>query len=182
MTKPGKSRRGISLVELLVVMSLGAGLLTTSAVVLHRIMHSHGKTRNFLAASRSGLRLSEQFRSDVHHATKVTASDLDAPVVLRLQLGEARAIEYSHVDGTLRRTQLDGEKITSREEYSFPAGSQLAIREQPSPRLVSLSITSTPGDAGGPAQPGFATAVHLLIEAQPGRNSRYRDVETEASR
>lgn len=175
-----RERRGISLVELLVVMSLGSVLLTTSAVVLHQIMHSHGKTRNFLAASRSGLRLSEQFRSDVHRAREVTTNQLDQDIVLRLQLGEAKVIEYSHVDGTVRRTQRDGEKTVSREEYSFPIGSHVAIHEESSPRLLRLSI-STPGDPAGSAQPGFATAVYLQIEAQVGRDSRYTDVEMEAT-
>jgi prepilin-type N-terminal cleavage/methylation domain-containing protein len=175
-----KVRRGVSLVELLVVMSLGTVVLTTSAVVLHRMMHSHGKTRSVLAASRSGLRLSDQFRSDVHRATKVTTNDLPEGIVLQLQLGETNVIQYSHVAGVVRRTELEGEIVASREEYAFPANSQLTIREQSSPSLVSLSIRSMPGDPGGPAQHGFATAVHLLIEARPGRDSRYTDVESEA--
>ena len=176
-----KERRGVSLVELLVVMSLGALLLTTSGVVLHRIMHSHGKTRNFLAASRSALRLSDQFRRDVHRAREATTDGLPEGVVLRLQLGESRVVEYSHVDDLVRRTQLEGEKTAAREEYSFPRGSQVSVREQSSPRLLGLSVTSTPGDAAGPPQPGFATAMHLLIEAQVGRDSRFTDVETEAT-
>jgi hypothetical protein len=175
-----KKRRGASLVELLVVMSLGAGLLTTSAVVLHRIMHSHGKARHFLAASRSALRLSDQFRSDVHRARKVTKDNLDAPVVVRLELGDAGVVEYSYVAGLVRRAQIKEGKVASRDEYSFPANSRLTIHEQPSPRLVSLSIASTPGDAGGPAQQGFATAVYLQIEAEMGRDSRYTDVDAEA--
>jgi hypothetical protein len=180
MKKLLKERRGASLVELLVVMSLGAGLLTTSAVVLHRIMHSHGKTRHFLAASRSALRLADQFRSDVHRARKVTTDDLTEPVVVRLELGEASIVEYSHVAGMVRRTQVTKGEVASREEYSFPASSKLTIREQPSPRLVTLSITSTPGDVGGPAQQRFATAVYLQIEAQVGRDGRYTDVDAEA--
>lgn len=174
-----KKRRGASLVELLVVMSLGAGLLTTTAVVLHRVMHSHGKTRHFLDASRSALRLSDQFRSDVHRARKVTKDNLDAPIVVRLELGAADIVEYTHEGGVVRRTELKQDKVASREEYIFPANSKLIIRELPSPPLVSLSISSTPGDAGGPAQQGFATAVYLLIEAQAGRDSRYTDVDAE---
>lgn len=175
-----KEHRGVSLVELLVVMSLGTMLLTTSAVVLHRMMQSHGKTRHFLDASRSALRLSEQFRSDVHRAREATTDDLPPEIVLRLQLGEATVVEYRHAAGLVRRTQLVGEKVTSREEYAFPAGSRLTIREQMSPRLLSLAITSMPGDAGGPAQQGFATAIHLQIDAQPGRDSRYADAAWEA--
>lgn len=180
MNNTWKHRRGVSLVELLVVMSLGAGLLTTSAVALHRIMHVHGKARNFLAASHSGLRLADQFRRDVHRATQVSITNLDAPLVLRLQLGEAQVVEYSHLGGTVRRTQSDGANV-SREEYSFPAESQVSIREESSPRLLSLSITSQPGDGAGPAQQGFATAVHLQVVAQVGRDSRYTDMDTEAS-
>jgi prepilin-type N-terminal cleavage/methylation domain-containing protein len=180
MKEPLEGRRGVSLVELLVVMSLSSMLLTTSAVVLHRMMHSHGKTRHFLDASRSALRLAAQFRSDVHRAQEVTTDNLPPDIVLRLQLGESDVVQYSHVGGLVRRTQLVREEVISREEYAFPAGSQLAIREQMSPRLLSLSIKSMPGDAGGPVQHGFATAVHLQIDAQPGRDSRYTDVASEA--
>src|SRR5438045_3775634 len=150
MKKFLKARRGVSLVELLVVMSLSSVLLTTSAVVLHRMMLSHGKTRNVLAASRSALRLSDQFRSDVHRATGVTTENLDAPVVARLQLDGSNVVEYSYADGVVRRTRITDDKVTSREEYIFPANSQLAVG-QSSPPLLSLSITSQPGDAGGPA-------------------------------
>jgi hypothetical protein len=171
-----RKRPGVSLVELLVVMSLSTIFLTTSAVVLHRLMQSQGKTRDFFAASRNGLRLADQFRSDVHRARSATTDNLPAGVILRLQLSAAQAAEYQHLAGVVRRTLLENDQTVSREEFVFPAASRVEVRQAQTPRLLSLSIIHTPGDEEGPAQQSFATAVHLLVEAQPGRDRRYTDL------
>lgn len=171
-----KTRRGVSLVELLVVMSACSALLTISAVLLHRMMHSQTKTRAFFAVQRSGLRLAEQFRSDVHRAASATTDDLPDQVVLRLQLTASQQVEYRYAAGIVQRTLLEGDKTVGREEFVFPPSSEMTVSKQDSPSLIVLSVTSTPGDPGGPAQQSFATPVHLRVEARPSRDQQYAGV------
>src|SRR5206468_8588477 len=99
-----KIRRGASLVELLVVMSACTSILTTSVVLVHRVMHVQSKARSSLAAQRSALRLSEQFRRDVDQTHDALANDLPAEVVLQLQLPEKQTVEYRYLAGVVRRT------------------------------------------------------------------------------
>ena len=70
-------------------------ILTMSAGLVHRAMHAQSATRAFFDGERSALRLSEQFRADVHQAATAT---VEAParndgVFLRLRLAGDQAIE-----------------------------------------------------------------------------------------
>jgi type II secretory pathway component PulJ len=174
-----KFRRGVSLAELLVVMSLCSLLLTTSAVVLHRMMHSQHKTQHSLAAARNGLRLADQFRRDAHLARTVTTEELPENVLVKLQISDQQTAQYEHAGGIIRRLLFEGEQTVAREEYAFPAGSQVAIAAQTLPPLLRLSVINTPGGEGGPAQQAFDTAVHLRIDAQPGLEKRFTDVSSQ---
>lgn len=171
-----RSRRGVSLAELLIVMSLCSLLLTTSAVVLHRIMRSQLKTREFLSACHSSQRLADQFRGDVHRARSVTTEGLPEGAILKLQLSDTQIAEYQQANGVIHRMLVDGEKTIARDEFAFPANSHIAVSQQRSPPLVTLSVTSTPDDERGPAQQAYAVAIHLRVDAQPGRDRRFADV------
>lgn len=173
-----KARRGVSLVELLVVMTACTALLTTSAVVLHRMMHAQTKTRAFLAVQRNGLRLSEQFRGDVHRAKSAATDDLPAGTIVRLQLDESQSVEYLDSAGIVQRLLLDDDEVVGREEFVFPSGSKLTTsREEPD--LLTFSVTCDPDDPGGPGLQAFATPVHLRITARLGGNWRYAEAPTE---
>ena len=64
-----KSRRGVSLTELLMLMSSCTMILSLCAVLLHRVMRVEIESRSIVAAERTSERLSHQFRQDVHQAT-----------------------------------------------------------------------------------------------------------------
>lgn len=59
-------RRGVSLIELLVVMSAATVILTLSTGLIHRIMHAQSKARGLAEIERTTLRLGNRFRRDVH--------------------------------------------------------------------------------------------------------------------
>ena len=68
-----KSRRGVSLTELLLLMSSYTMILSMCTVLLHRVMHVEIESRSFVDAERTSERLSRQFRQDVHQATAAEA-------------------------------------------------------------------------------------------------------------
>jgi hypothetical protein len=174
-----KSRRGVSLIELLLIMSACTVILTMSAALMHRVMHTHSKARAFGDVERTSLRLANQFRQDVHAANDANVgTDLGKGVILRLQLPGEERIEYGHRQGKVTRVTWEANKATSREEFAFPAEIELQIRRN-MPRMVLLSITSLPintaadslaADAAERPMIAFLVPVSLQVEAMLGRN------------
>src|SRR2546423_5521940 len=147
---PGAARRGVSLVELLVVMSAATVILTTTAALMHRIMLAHSKSRAFVDCERTSLRLANAFRSDVHQAISATTTDEPPPegIFLQLELPAGQRLEYHREASAVARILRDGERIASRETFSFPAGIDIAIKKDG--RLLALSIDSRPSEVPFP--------------------------------
>ncbi len=80
-------RRGKSLVEMLVVITLLGGLIGTSGTVIHRLMRAERAVSADLVLQRSVTELAEQFRADVHAATQATLLDEGNGLRLTLSAG-----------------------------------------------------------------------------------------------
>jgi hypothetical protein len=136
-------RRAVSLIELLLAMSACTVILTMSATLIHRVLHVQSKSRAIFDGERAAMRLSDQFRHDVHAAAaaETNGASLGAGVILRLQLEGGETVEYRRAEGTVLRVVLDGDATQAREQFNFPADIDLTVRKE-SPGLVTLSITS----------------------------------------
>jgi hypothetical protein len=164
-----KSRRGASLVELLMVMSAATVVLTMSASLIHRLLHAQSKARAFSDVERTSLRLAQVFRQDVHQATSAMGEpDLGERAFLRLVLPENQTIEYGRQDASIVRLLLEESRTIARDQFLFPEGIELAIR-QDEPELIVLTIHSRPGEmpaADGPSQVSpYAVPVNLQVQA-----------------
>ncbi|MEX2316009.1 MAG: hypothetical protein WD669_02585 [Pirellulales bacterium] len=174
-----KSRRAISLVELLVVLSASTVILTMSAVLVHRAMHAQSHARAFYNVERTALRLSEQFRRDVHQAATASASAGDRPdgVFLRLQLADGQSLEYGQRNGDVTRTLSQSNKVLSRDTFAFPPSIKLTLREEARPRRLALSITADPAETpdtnGKLPWTAHSQRVSLQTEAVLARDSRF---------
>jgi hypothetical protein len=138
------ARRGMTLVELMVIISATSVVLTTSAALMHGVMHTQKATRAFFDAERSAVRLSNQFRSDVHEATDATidAGATGEEAFVSLQLSGNTTTRYRYVDGKVLRVQTrDGGGI-AREEFVFPPSAVLKIELVDTPRRLVLSLTT----------------------------------------
>src|SRR5688500_18291789 len=94
-----RRRHGISLIELLAVLSGCSVVLGLTASLLHQTMRAQSHTRDFFDVERNAQRLARQFRSDVHAAAADSIDDIDAEGVsdgelLRLQLPDGQTIRY----------------------------------------------------------------------------------------
>src|SRR4051812_6095732 len=127
--RSAKCRRGMSLTELLLLMSSCTIILTTSAVLLHRVMRIQVDSRAFMNSERAGTRLSHQFRQDVHQAAaaELDRSKLKKDVFLQLRFADNQIIEYGYAGGTVSRTLSRGEKITARDEFVFQPTCTFAV-------------------------------------------------------
>jgi type II secretory pathway component PulJ len=173
------SRRAVSLIELIVAMSACTVILTTSAMLVHRVMHAHSRVRSFYDVERSAWRLSEQFGRDVHQAraAAVTGDPHEEGAFLRLQLTDGENLEYRHENGNVWRNLLRGDQTASRDEFSFPPNVRLAIREEDTPRRLTLSVTAdphtTPGIDGKSPWNEYSTRVSVEAAATVGRDWRF---------
>jgi prepilin-type N-terminal cleavage/methylation domain-containing protein len=174
-----KTRRGVSLIELLVVLSASTVILTMSAALVHRVMHIYSQARAFHNVERNTLRLSEQFRRDGHQAMAATALDgsRNDGVFLRLQLADGQTLEYREVSGSVSRTRSQGDKTLSRDAFTFPPNIKLSLREDGRPRRLILSITAAPVETpdmnGKSPWTAHSQRVNLQAEVVLGRDGRF---------
>jgi hypothetical protein len=175
-----RSRRAVSIVELLVVMSASTLVLTLTSVMIVRAMRVQMQSRAYCDIERNSLRLAEQFRRDVHQAQAVPKlGDAEDEEFLRLQPVDGGQVTYrmerSSDGGTVLRLRSTSGKPDSREEFVFPATCELAIQELQSPQRLALTITSaTEVAAGADGKPRVNTAlipVSFRVEAVVGRDS-----------
>ena len=89
-------RRGISLIELIVVISGVSVVLGVSVGLLHRVMRTQSNTRHFFDSERAAMRLSGQFRKDIHAASEVFVSDnsTEGKPLIHLTLHDGWAVDY----------------------------------------------------------------------------------------
>ncbi len=172
-----KSRRGISLTELMVLMSATTMILSMSAVLLHRVMRVQVDSRAFADVERSAARLSRQFRQDAHRATTVTveSAKLKSNVLVELQLPMNETIEYSRANGNILRTDSRSGKVASREEFAFQPTCKVSVTNAPTPNFVVLSVTAPRLDAKSSKEDQLqsyrAAPIGLQVEAGLNRDA-----------
>ena len=165
-----RRRRAMSLVELTVVMSSCTLILTLTTVLIHRVMRHQSQTRLFFDGQRSGMRLSEQFRRDVHEATTAVTTELPEGVFLRLPGREEQSIDYQRTERGILRVKMAGEGISSRDEFRFPDAVEAVVRRQEAPPLIILEVKPRHDASGGSPRPNaFSTPTHLQVQAHLGR-------------
>ena len=164
-------RRGVSLAELLLAMSACSVILTMSVGMIHRVMHTQSRTRSFFDGERAALRISRQFRQDVHSArSAVTDADRLVPeVLLQLEMEDEQTIEYRRVNAGLQRVLLEKDEVHSREEYAVQVEMGASFRQE-SPPLVVLSIVpeKPAGQSGQSLARPVTKPVSLYVEARLG--------------
>jgi hypothetical protein len=141
-----RARRGISLSELLVVMTACTALMTLSSQLVCRVMRIQVESRGLADAERNTMRLAGNFRSDVHRAQSFAidpAAAGEAPF-LRIVLAGGRSVAYSRQSGAVLRQESGAEQPTAREEFKLPAAAELNVRELDSPQRLELTLSVDP--------------------------------------
>lgn len=137
-----KSRPGVSLIELTVVISVGAMLIALAAVTFTRILRMRGSAQEHLERTTQTARLAEQFRRDVWSAR--SASEVEEPAK-KLTLNEAanRRVEYEIIQGGLQRTAFEGDKAFTPNVFRLPGAEVLTFSSEGAQgSKVSLLIAS----------------------------------------
>lgn len=167
------TRRGISLIEVVLLLSTSAVVLTMSGQLIHRILHAQSRATALLAVERDALRLAAQFRRDVRHANDAVLDAAASDQRMTLLVSEDQRIEYRLAGGQVRRVLVEGEQAVAQEEFVFSLGTMGAFSELESPRRMALSL-ETPAVADLDRQqsvlPRYLAPVCLRVEACLGED------------
>jgi hypothetical protein len=179
------SRPGVSLTEMLVLMSSCTLILSMSAMLLHRVMRIEVDSRSSIDAERTCSRLAHQFRDDAHQATSFSIKNdkSTAGEFLLLQLPQDQTVAYSRTDSGIERALSRKGKVVARDEFAFQRSCTVDIREEQSPKRVILTVASPVLDQSGDTTkqvPSLkAIPMGLVIEACVGRDERLTRLSSE---
>jgi len=173
----------MTLVELTVIISAAAVVLSTSAVLMHQIMRIQKKSQAFFDAERSAVRLSKQFRTDAHGAIEATieADATGDKPFLQLQFADGESVAYSFSKGNVLRVNPRNNGVTTREVFAFSPIATFNIEEKATPRRLALSLTTTyqlPSGAGTRSPDPHAIPVYLEVEAVMNRAAQVTSEES----
>jgi len=176
MTRQGQinRRRGFTLIELIVALSLLATILPLAGGTVYLLLRAQTASADSLADAMTLSRFSRTFRADVHAAQSAhvngEGSRLDEQAVFKLD--PPRTISYSgNPAGAIVRTVRNGRSIERREEFRLAgtrtqfemAADGRAVAAVHKPRALTVS--------GGPVV--TATTSTIRIEAFVGRDRRF---------
>ncbi len=125
-------RRGYTLVELVIVISL-LSMLTGVAVMLLTSVISHvGRQRDDNQAAVVVRRLAADFRRDAHAATAAHVEDLPANAAEKLTLTSAdgATVTYAAVSGGVERIAMTDQKTAQRELYRLPRAQDVRFAQE----------------------------------------------------
>lgn len=172
--------RGVSLAELLVVMIACVAVISLSSQLICRVMRAQMDSRGYADVERSALRLSRQFRSDVHRSVNAKLVAEDKTVLAALEFADGDVVEYRADVHRIERTVLQNGERISLEEFRFPETIKCDLNQLADPPRLQLTVLAVPTPlqilgkskakelvAMPPANP-----VHVQIEAVLGRDQR----------
>ena len=173
-------RKGFSLVEVLVAVTVGSVLLAVAVGLLYALIEMDRTSREHLRLRIAAARLGDQFRRDVHAAVRLTGpqegaagNGAEATAAWELDLPPDRAVEYRLEEASLLRTERAGGEVVRREWFRLPPHAVASIErsgEQGHP-IVSLRITP---DLKSPEAPAWRP---VRIDAALATDHRFVNVE-----
>jgi prepilin-type N-terminal cleavage/methylation domain-containing protein len=162
-------RRGYSLIEMVVVMTVGATMLGIAVTLLGALMQAERTGRAHIGQNGVFNRLADQFRRDVHAADGpvVAAKSKAGQPAWRFDMVKGRSVWYIPGDEEIVREERIGHILVRRESCSLPEDccATITTDAKASPPIVRLTIAPT--DAS--LRPGH----EIRIDAVPGRDHRF---------
>jgi prepilin-type N-terminal cleavage/methylation domain-containing protein len=116
------SRRGVSLIEMMVVISILTVIVMLVGMTFHLLLRSEKLVTQSFVTERTISRLAIQFREDVHQSDTGVLTSMTEGAKLELALGNASEIQIRYLainDGLVRLIVTD-ETVTSRDDFRLP--------------------------------------------------------------
>jgi Tfp pilus assembly protein PilV len=150
-TSARSARRGITIIEVMIVVTGVAMLLGLCAVSIQVLMKLNADVQGRYSAAVALERLARQLRDDAHasETAQMTVDDKKAgkPAGLRLVFEPNHDVDYASGDGGVVRTETRAGKAVRHEKFALArgAGVKFELRDEGSRRLVALVMTRPAG-------------------------------------
>ncbi|QDT46355.1 hypothetical protein Pan258_03730 [Symmachiella dynata] len=172
-------RRGISLIEMIVVIGASSIILMVGAGMLHTLMRSERVATESLVHATNHARLAEQFRDDIHAATTATIQgEPGADYALQITTPNAAEIAYSQQGRLLVRKETVAKQPPRHEQFQLPADVRIrfAIDESGPQKIADLSWNFADDDTTTNAERAARPPLNpLKIEAVIGKDHRFQE-------
>jgi prepilin-type N-terminal cleavage/methylation domain-containing protein len=144
---PARGARGVSLVEMIIVISIASIILGVVLVLMQWLLRSERDVRKTVWYGRSASRLARVFREDAHRAGKVeiVADGAESSNTMRFLVEGAHTVTYRIDEHTIDRIDRDGETELRRETFHFPPGSGIRFEKEDSPALARVVVDRATG-------------------------------------
>ena len=116
------SRRGVSLIEMVVVISMMTVVIGLVGMTFHLLMRSEKLVSQSFVTERTISHLAVQFRDDIHQSESGVLTSGSESDQSELALGNASGIQIRYLitaDGLVRLLVTDGQ-VTAREDFRLP--------------------------------------------------------------
>ena len=171
-------RRGASLIELMVVISMATAVLVMIGTIFHRMFQAEQGSARTVLMERTTSRLAIQFRRDVHaarSAVRKTSPDGTAPILELKSQSDSITVVYFGGRDEVKRELVESGETKARETYrlpkcatTFPQQSEAGPTSQ---QIVSLLIERPQSTLTANPQ-AIPTLRGLPLEAELGRDLR----------
>jgi hypothetical protein len=143
MKRAHSARRGITILEVLIVVTGVALMLGLCAVSIQLLMRLNSDGMSRVGAAVALERLGRQLRNDVHASQTAEVASEGKPASLRLVFASSHIVSYESSASRVVRTETTGGNVARHESFSLPNGTtaRFELREVASRRLVAL-VTS----------------------------------------
>jgi hypothetical protein len=129
-------RRGASLNELLVCISLIAALLPLCGKLIWTLAQGHRAQVRWMEQNRDTFRLALQLKTDA-----LAAESIEEVPIPRF-INDRAAIEYANVEQGIERRVLKEDMIEHRDHFYFPRGAELSLSSEEKSKQIRAKVTS----------------------------------------
>lgn len=136
-----RSRKGSSLIETIVLLSVSSTLLLIAVGWIHQSMHLATVLRDHERHHQSLMRLSRQFRDDAHAARTITGEESEVAFAMN-----DMTVRYQIESNVVRRSETRGsdETVHGEETYQLRDRAVVTLDLTESPQWVSLVVHRRP--------------------------------------
>lgn len=158
-------RRGTTLIELILCMMAGSGVMLLAISLVHQSLSLSEISRTRADNNRTLDQLAHCFRCDMHAAS---AWEIEAQGSLVLTFPDTSKVEYTSQNHTVFREHKRNDNALERDCYALGEDASANFVPMQDPVRVSLVVSSSKGLTGGESQRA-KERLDLMVECEPGR-------------
>jgi prepilin-type N-terminal cleavage/methylation domain-containing protein len=175
-SRSGGACRGVTLVEVLIVISVASAVMGVAITLLHLLLRSERNHSRAIHTTVTLSRLTEVFRTDAHAATKITVTPAGkSGAELKLADASGGDVVYTANEHVLNRVETAQAAVAHRDGFHFPPGSEIRFERDERLSLARIVIELAPRQPQAmPGTPGRAARGQAFtIEAAVDRDRRF---------